>query len=187
MLEIVAAILCLINVFLIVRRVIWAFPIGILGVVLYAFVFYEAKFYGDMVLQIVYIVMQIQGWYAWSQGDRAEDAKIAVRRLDTRQWLITAGLIALGTMSIGRILFSFTNASLPWIDALTTSISLTAQWWMNLRYLENWLLWIVVNVIYLYQYSYKELYVTTALYATFLVLAVLGYREWKQRLIFAEK
>ncbi len=187
MLELLAAILCLINVFLIVRRVIWAFPIGILGVLLYAFVFFEARFYGDMALQVVYIFMQIQGWYAWSKSDRAVDAKIAVRRLNSHQWLATLGLIAIGTMSIGKILFSFTNASLPWIDALSTSISLTAQWWMNLRYLDNWLLWIVVNVIYLYQYSYKELYATTALYATFLVLAVMGYREWKQRLIFAEK
>lgn len=181
MLEIAAALLCLLNVFLIVKRVIWAFPIGIAGVLLYAVVFYEAKFYGDMALQLVYVVMQVHGWYAWSRDKHKQDNKIAVRRLNTRQWLLTLGLIVLGTLSIGKVLSQISDASLPTIDALTTSLSLVAQLWMNLRYLENWWLWIVANIIYLYQYSYKGLYVTTALYAAFLVLAVMGYLEWKRK------
>ncbi len=181
-LELLASILGVISVWFVVKRNIWAFPIGIAMVILYFFIFYKAKFYGDMVLQVVFVVMQAQGWYEWSRGDRAADDRIAVRPLALPQWLLTGGLLAVGTVGIGYLLHRFTDAALPWVDALTTSLSLLAQWWMNKKYVDNWILWIIADVIYLYQYAYKALYFTTALYAVFLVLAVLGYLEWKKKL-----
>lgn len=178
-LELVAAVLGVISVWMVVRRNIWAFPIGIVMVVMYFFIFYAAKYYGDMALQVVYVLMQVQGWYEWSRGDRAADTRIAVQKLNARQWVASGvGLLGL-TGLIGFLLHRFTDAALPWVDALTTSLSLLAQWWMNKKYLDNWTLWIIADVIYLYQYAYKSLYFTTALYAVFLVLAVMGLREWK--------
>ncbi|HND89872.1 MAG TPA: nicotinamide riboside transporter PnuC, partial [Saprospiraceae bacterium] len=140
-----------------------------------------AKYYGDMALQIVYVIMQAQGWYEWSRGDRDDDNRISVRKLSRPQWALTgAGLLGL-TGAIGYLLHRFTDAALPWVDAFTTALSLLAQWWMNKKYLDNWTLWIIADVIYLYQYAYKALYFTTALYAVFLVLAVVGLREWQER------
>ncbi|MEZ4920708.1 MAG: nicotinamide riboside transporter PnuC [Saprospiraceae bacterium] len=179
-LEAIAAGLGVISVWFIVRRNVWAFPIGIVMVSLYILVFYRAKFYADMGLQVIYIGMQIQGWILWTRGKKAIDQKIAIRRLSRIQWLYTLGVILAGTALIGYLLSIKTDAALPYIDALTTVISLTAQWWMNKKYLGNWVLWIVVDCIYLYQYSFKELYLTTGLYAVFLVLAILGYQEWKR-------
>jgi nicotinamide mononucleotide transporter len=179
-LELIAAILGAISVYFVVQRNILAFPIGIVMVILYVAVFYRAKFYADMGLQIVYVVLQIQGWYEWSRGDRAADDKIAVRNLSQRQWQITGILLIVGTLCIGAAMQRLTDASLPWIDAFTTTLSLLAQWWMNKKFLENWILWIAVDVVYLYQYSYKALYFTTALYAVFLGLAIWGYFEWKK-------
>ena len=179
-LEAIAAGLGVISVWFIVRRNVWAFPIGIVMVSLYILVFYRAKFYADMGLQVIYIGMQIQGWILWTRGKKAIDQKIAIRRLSRIQWLYTLGIILAGTALIGYLLSIKTDAALPYIDALTTVISLTAQWWMNKKYLGNWVLWIVVDCIYLYQYSFKELYLTTGLYAVFLVLAILGYQEWKR-------
>ncbi len=181
-LELLASILGVISVWFVVKRNIWAFPIGIVMVVLYFFIFYEAKYYGDMMLQVVFVVMQTQGWYEWSRGDRAADDRIAVRQLVLPQWLLTGALLVIGTAGIGYLLHRFTDAALPWVDALTTTLSLLAQWWMNKKYVDNWTLWIVADVIYLYQYAYKALYFTTALYAVFLVLAILGYLEWKKKL-----
>ena len=181
-LELLASILGVISVWFVVKRNIWAFPIGIVMVVLYFFIFYQAKYYGDMVLQVVFVVMQAQGWYEWSRGDRANDDRIAVRPLTMNQWLLTGILLVAGTAGIGYLLHRFTDAALPWVDALTTTLSLLAQWWMNKKYVDNWILWIIADVIYLYQYAYKALYFTTVLYAVFLVLAVLGYREWKKKL-----
>ena len=179
-LELIAAVLGLISVFFVVRRNVWAFPIGIVMVALYTVVFYEARFYADMGLQVIYVIMQIQGWYLWLHGAKATDNRIAIRRLQRRQWVVTILLVVLGTALAGYLLQTYTNAALPYVDAFTTAVSLMAQWWMNKKYLENWSLWIFVDLIYLYQYSAKELYLTTGLYAAFLLLAIIGYREWKR-------
>lgn len=178
-LEFTASVLGAVSVWFVVKRNIWAFPIGIVMVLLYIVIFYEAKFYSDMLLQIVYVFMQIQGWYLWSRSDRADDDKITVERFGVRHWQTTAALQVAGTLLLGYLMHRFTDAALPWVDAFTTTMSLLAQWWMNKKYLENWSLWIAVDVIYLYQYSAKELYLTTVLYGIFLVLAVMGYREWR--------
>ncbi|MEI6408438.1 MAG: nicotinamide riboside transporter PnuC [Bacteroidota bacterium] len=178
-LECTASVLGAISVWFVVKRNIWAFPIGIVMVLLYIIIFYEAKFYSDMILQIIYVVMQMQGWYLWSQSDRAEDDKITIDQFGATQWRNTGILQVLGTIGLGYTMHRFTDAALPWVDAFTTTMSLLAQWWMNKKYLENWLLWIAVDVIYLYQYSAKQLYLTTGLYAIFLFMAIIGYREWK--------
>ncbi len=180
-LELIASILGIISVWFVVQRNIWAFPVGIVMVGMYFFIFYEAKYYGDMVLQVVFVVMQVHGWYEWSRGDRADDDRISVQKLAPQQWLLTGGLLVVGTLGIGYLLQRFTDAALLWVDALTTTLSLLAQWWMNKKYLDNWTLWIIADAIYLYQYAYKALYFTTVLYAVFLVLAVVGLREWRQK------
>lgn len=178
-LELIASVLGVTSVWLIVKRNIWAFPIGIVMVLLYIVIFYEAKFYSDMILQVIFVVMQIQGWYLWTQGDRAGDDKITVIQFTATQWRYTGILQILGTIGLGYTMHRFTDAALPWVDAFTTTMSLLAQWWMNKKFLQNWLLWIAVDVIYLYQYSAKQLYLTTGLYSIFLIMAIIGYREWK--------
>jgi len=180
-LELTAAILGVISVWFVVKRNILAFPIGIGMVLLYIVIFYEAKFYSDMILQVVYVVMQAQGWYLWTRGDRAEDDKIAIGHLNSRQWAISGLVQVFGTLSLGYVMHRYTDAYLPWLDAFTTTMSLLAQWWMNKKYLQNWVLWITVDVIYLYQYSAKALYLTTGLYAVFTMLAIAGYIEWKKK------
>jgi nicotinamide mononucleotide transporter len=182
-LELVASVLGVISVWFVVKRNILTFPIGIVMVILYIVVFYQARLYSDMLLQVVYIVMQAQGWYEWSRGDRADDDKIAVGRLNMVQWGMSGGLQIAGTLAIGYGMARFTDAALPWLDAFTTVMSLIAQWWMNHKYLENWVLWIVVDLIYLYQYTAKGLYLTTGLYFVFFILAVFGYREWKKKCV----
>ena len=179
--ELAASLLGVWSVYLLIRRNVWAFPIGIVMVLLYAVVFYQAKFYSDMFLQGIYVIMQAQGWYAWTRGKATDEEEIAVRYLSARQWGMVAAFTAVLTGMAGYLMPRLTDASLPWIDAFTTSLSLAAQWCLNQRYVENWLLWIVVNTIYLYQYSSKGLYLTTGLYALFWIMAVWGYREWRMR------
>jgi len=183
--ELTAAVFGAVSVWLLARRNILAFPLGIVNVSMYVVIFYNARFYSDMALQVVYIVLQIQGWYAWSRGEKASDERIAVRRFTPQNWLLSAVLLVFGTVVIGYLMSSYTNAALPWLDAGTTSLSLIAQLWMNKKYLENWVLWILVDFVYLYQYGVKELYVTMGLYAVFLVLAVSGYLNWKKEEIAA--
>ncbi len=182
-LEIIAAILGAISVWLVVLRNVWAFPIGIVMVTMYAWIFYEAKLYSDMLLQVFFFVLQIQGWLDWSRSQKGDDQKIAVRQLSQQQWLLTGGILVVGTVMLGFIVKSvFPDAALPWLDAFAAVVSMLAQWWMNRRYLDNWTLWIAVDALYLYIYYSKGLYATFVLYGIFLAMAVAGYIEWKKKL-----
>lgn len=176
-----ASILGVASVWLLVRRNIWAFPIGILMVLAYSRIFYEARLYSDMLLQLVYVVLQVQGWMLWSIGGREADNKIRVLEFQRGYWVVSGLAVVVLALVLGWIMAAYTNAALPWVDALTTAISLVAQWWMNKRFVENWLMWVLADLIYLYQYSARGLYLTTLLYGLFLVMAIYGYRDWKSR------
>lgn len=177
--EWIASLLGVVSVWLIVRRNVWGFPIGIVMVSLYILVFYQQKFYSDMLLQVAYIGLQLHGWYQWTRGDHDASEKIIPLRLTSQQVLLSGAAVLVGTVVLGYSMSRLTDAALPWVDALTTSLSLTAQVMMNKRYLENWALWIVADVIYLYQYGVKGLYATTGLYFVFLIMAIIGHREWR--------
>jgi nicotinamide mononucleotide transporter len=181
-LEITAVILGLISVYLVVRRNVLTFPIGIAMVAMYAIIFYEAKLYSDMLLQVFFVVMQALGWYQWLYGSKDSDQKIKVRNLNSRQMAITSLIILSGTGILGFTMDRYTDTDVPYPDAFTTLISVMAQWWLNKGYLQNWSLWIFVNILYIGLYWYKTLYLTSFLYLFFLVLAILGYREWKSKL-----
>ncbi|HNL37800.1 MAG TPA: nicotinamide riboside transporter PnuC, partial [Saprospiraceae bacterium] len=100
-LEIIASVLGVICVWLVVRRNIWTFPIGLVQVALTAIVCYQSRLYSDMLLQGVFGIMQVQGWVLWSRSDRADDQRIAVRSLSNRQWLVTGILLLAGTFGLG--------------------------------------------------------------------------------------
>ena len=178
-LELVAAALGVCSVWLVTRRDIRAFPVGIAMVGLYAYVFWRERLYADMLLQGFFAVMQAHGWVSWRRAAGSSNQRITIRRMRRSQWIWTLVLLTAGTSALGYLTSTYTDADIPWLDAFTTSLSVIAQIWLNRRYLDNWLLWIAVNITYLFQYSFKSLYITTGLYAVFLVMAVVGYRSWK--------
>ncbi len=179
--EIVAAVFGVISVFLSVRQNIWSWPTAIVNVGMYIVVFYRSKLYADTGLQVVYVVLNFYGWYQWLYGGKNR-IELPVSRMAARlaTYLVIIG--ALSTGLIGTILSRNTDAALPYMDALTTSTSLVAQWMMTRKLLENWIVWVAVDVVYIGMYIYKDLYVTSGLYAVFLILSVMGYIEWKRSL-----
>ena len=184
-LETVAVLLGIVSVFLSVRENVWSWPAAIVNVTLYIFVFWEARLYADMALQVVYIVLSVYGWYEWLHGGRGR-TPLPVSRGTGR---LAGILLAIGLASsalIGTVLFRYTNASLPYVDATTSTTSLIAQWMMARKILENWLVWIAVDVVYIGMFLYKSLYLTALLYAVFLGLSAAGYRRWKRSLAAAQ-
>jgi nicotinamide mononucleotide transporter len=177
--EIVAAIFGVVSVFLSVRQNIWSWPTAIVNTGLYILVFYESKLYADTGLQVVYVVLNAYGWYHWLYGGKNR-TELPVSRTSARLWLL---LIAIGTTAaaaLGTLLYRQTDAALPYVDAATTSTSLVAQWMMTRKLLENWIIWVAVDVIYIGMYIYKSLYVTAVLYLIFLILSAMGYFEWRR-------
>lgn len=179
--EIVAALFGVVGVYLSVRQNVWNWPVGIVNVALYVVVFYQARLYADMGLQVIYIVLALYGWYQWLYGGPGRTT-LPVTRAVPRQLLLAISAGALGAWVIGELLARYTDASLPYLDAALTSASLVAQWMATRKLLENWLLWIAADVVYIGMFIYKRLYPTAALYAVFTALAIWGYVQWKRTL-----
>ena len=179
--EVVAALFGMINVFLVVRENIWCWPTGIVNVAMYIFVFHEAKLYADMGLQVVYLALSFYGWHEWLHGGK-DRGILQVSRTPRAGFGALALAGVLGSVLLGRFLSHATDAALPFWDSTTTSFSLVAQGMMTRKWIENWLVWISVDVVYVGMYLYKQLYVTAVLYAVFLGLSVLGLREWRAAL-----
>jgi nicotinamide mononucleotide transporter len=163
-------------VWLTVRESVWNFPIGMVNVATFAFVFLRARLYADAGLQVVYFVLGGIGWYLWLYGGAGRTA-LPITRTPARR-AVGVGL-AIALMFAGEYaLLRKIGGSAPFWDALTTAISLGAQWLLDRKHLENWLLWIAVDVIYVPLYLSKQLYLTSGLYAVFLCMATLGWLQW---------
>ncbi len=179
LLELVGFVTGVLYVVLNIRQNIWCWPVGLVSVLAYMVVFYEVRLYADVGLQVIYVVLSIYGWYYWLHGGEAH-AQAKVVRVTRRQSLTLALVAALGTAAMGYALANHTDASLPYWDSTTTVGSLVGQWLTSKKILENWLVWIAVDALYVGVYLYKGLYLTTLLFAAYLVLATMGYFAWKK-------
>jgi nicotinamide mononucleotide transporter len=166
------------GVWLTIRQHVWCWPVGIVSVALFAVVFFNARLYGSAVLQLGYVAISVYGWYAW-RHPRPGERELAVTRTPvTWRWVLGGAALA-GTAVLGVFLRDRTDAVLPLVDAGTTSFSLAAQFMTTRKWIETWIVWVAVDVVYVGMYVSQRLYATGGLYAVFLVLAVLGYREWR--------
>lgn len=166
-------------VWLTVRQNIWCWPTGLIQVALYIFIFYQVKLYSDMMLHFVYVGLQIYGWHHWLHGGENR-ANLPVSALGSRSRMAWPILAIAGTGGWGYLMANFTDAAVPYGDAFTTVLSLIAQWLMAHKRLESWLFWIAVDVVAIGIYWHKSLYLTSGLYAVFLVLATFGWFEWRR-------
>lgn len=181
--EIVATVFGFLCVVLTIRRNIWCWPTGLVQVVLFVFVFYQAKLYSDLILHVIYVGLQIYGWYCWTAGrSEARSGSLVIASLTSRQLAIWIAMTAVTTTAWGYMMSTWTDASLPYADAFTTVASLVAQYLLARKFLENWVFWIVVDVVAIGVYYYKALIPTSILYAAFLVLAVTGFVTWRIQL-----
>ncbi len=183
--EVLGAIAGLIYLYFSLKQIIYLWPLGILTSLLYLVVFYNARLYADMSLQIYYFFISIYGWYFWLKGGIKTDSgreKLKISTLSLKMWLILVFAILILTLISGYILSNFTNSSLPWWDAFTTSASIVATWMLARKILENWLFWIVIDIISLLMYIYKGLYPTVILFLVYSFMAFAGYLQWKKDL-----
>ncbi|WIH04414.1 nicotinamide riboside transporter PnuC [Xanthomonas translucens pv. graminis] len=177
-LELLAVLVNILGVWLTARRVRWCWPVNVVAVLLYAWLFYQWKLYSDMLLQGVYVVLQGYGWWRWSQG-RLDHGKVQVGPLPRREGVLSLLAGAAGALSLGWLMHRHTDAALPWLDAALSAFSLVASVWAARKRIANWTLWIVLDSLYVGVFVYKGLYPTAALYAGFVLLAIYGLRLWQ--------
>jgi nicotinamide mononucleotide transporter len=167
----------LLCVWLTTRQSIWCWPTGLVSVTLYVFVFYGSKLYSDVILQLIYIPLQVYGWWHWKYGrkDREPLPVVRLTPVAAGMWL---AVCAAGTAAWGYFMATYTDAALPYWDAWIVVASLVAQYLMTRKVLENWPLWMAVDVVAVGVYWVKGLYPTAILYVVYFVLCVLGLVSW---------
>ena len=171
----------IVSVYLSVRENIWSWPTAIVNVSLYVYIFLHARLYADMGLQVFYICISFYGWWNWLYGGENR-SELHVTRISRRQALGLGVAGIAGALALGTLLKHHTDAALPYADSTLTCASLVAQYLMTRKVLENWAIWVAADVAYVAMYIYKELYPTAFLYAVFLVLATMGWFQWKRSL-----
>jgi nicotinamide mononucleotide transporter len=172
----------LICVYLNTRQNIWGWPWAILASIIYGLVYYQAKLYSDMELQIVFIVISGYGWSKWLYGGQQKN-DLPVTYTPKKYYLVLLIIILLFALASGYLHGKYTDAALPYFDSTLTAISLVAQWQMARKYIENWILWITANLGYIVMYFSKNLMGTSVLYVLLLGLAIYGYWGWRKTLI----
>jgi nicotinamide mononucleotide transporter len=167
-------------VWLVVKDNIWNWPTGIINNLLLILLFSQAKLYADTTLQFVYIVLGAFGWYWWLHGGENK-VELSISHADRNTLVVSAITAIVSTIAVTRLLIYF-NGAAPFWDATTTVLSLTAQYLLMRKVIENWYFWIAADIIYIPLYCSKRLYLTAFLYVIFLGMCVLGLIEWRKNL-----
>jgi len=189
-LEIMGFITGIAGVYLTIQRSPFCWPVSGLNVLLYGKIFYDARLYADMGLQAIFFAFSIYGWIAWTTNAKSYEpdaSPLKVKKSSFVELLIGLLITFPSAMLIGYVLMSQTNADVPYIDSILASLSIWAQILQTRKRLENWYLWIAVDVVYIFIYVQKELYLSSMLYLVFLILAIRGAKEWRKVLWFSAK
>lgn len=193
-LEFFGTILNILSVWLITRKNIWSWPIGIVAVILFGILFYQIQLYSDLVEQGYFLVTGFYGWWLWhkemKKGENETEEDIQVFHNSPKENIISLIIVILGTAIMGAFMCRIhiflpalfaVPASFPYLDAFTTVMSFVAQMLMAHKKIESWYLWITVDVIGIWLYYVKGVKFVSLLYLIFLVLAIQGLYKWLNR------
>ena len=178
-LELISFVLSVLTVLLNIRQNHWAWLFAILSSATYGVVFFHSRLYGDMGLQVVFIVVSVWGWHSWLRGG-AQHGGLQVTRLDRAGWRAAVAGWAVGFVLLAYFLKTWTDTDVPNADGFLTAGSLVGQVLLSRKKVENWHAWIAVDVLYVGLYLHKHLVLTAILYALFVVMAVIGLRAWRK-------
>lgn len=186
-LELFAVIFGVVSVWFARNENILVFPTGIINVLLFIYIFFSARLYANAGINVLYLATNIYGWYNWSRKKEDESAVKITRTTGEQNILIILFAIAFYVAVLfllrwyNRADLEYVNSYVPWIDALNTSVFLCATILMTVKKLENWVFWILGNVISIPITISQGLYFTGIQYAVFLILALSGYVEWRKK------
>ena len=186
--EVIGAILGVVYIFFSIRQNIFTWPTGLLTSALYVYVFFVSKFYADMGLQFYYVFVSIYGWYFWLKGGQKKGEKqVSVSRISMKLFWKLLIVTVFIYVNILFILLEFTDSPVPFLDSMTTALSIIATWMLARKIIEHWIIWIFVDAFSAGLYAYKDLWATCILFIIYTGMAVLGFIQWKKDLINAKQ
>jgi nicotinamide mononucleotide transporter len=180
--EITGFVLALMMVVCSIKELHWSWPLAIASSVLYFFVFKDSLLYGEAGLQLVFAALALWGWWQWLRKANAAQPALVIQRLTAHGWWLVVIASGLLWPTLALLLQSFTDSDVAWWDALPTALSLVGQVLLGRKYIENWLVWTVVNTISVALFAHKALWLTCVLYTLFAAMSVWGWRAWQRKL-----
>ena len=182
-LEIIGTIVGLIYLWLEYRASIYLWAASIVMPAIYLFVYYDAGLYADFGINIYYLFAAIYGWAVWKYGNTThEQQELPITHIPLRNGLKALAVFVVAFIAIAWILINHTDSDVPWCDAFTTALSIIGMWMLARKYVEQWLVWLVVDMITVGLYIYKGIPITASLYLLYCALAVVGYRRWLRQI-----
>ncbi|WP_156863347.1 nicotinamide riboside transporter PnuC [Casimicrobium huifangae] len=186
-LEVIAFVLALANIACNVFEIHWGWPLTIIASVLYAWLFYASKLYGEAGVNVFFAVAALWGWWQWLRGHRAgSSAPLRIARLDSQGVAITVAGWAVAWLGCALLLRAITDSDVPWADGFVTAGSVVGTVLLGRKFIENWPIWLIVNAASVALFAYKGLTLTVVLYVIFFGLAIWGWIGWRERLARSE-
>lgn len=179
-LEIIGFIASLLGIWLATRSHVLTWPLQLIASLLYVWLFFDAKLFGESLLQFVYAALAIYGWWMWKRS--AADHSLPVSKLSRREWLLINGIGLLLTLLVTRFQVQFLPTDLPLLDSGLFVFGLIAQWMQARKKIENWPYWIALDLIASGVYAYKGLHLTAVLYVILTALAISGWISWRKEI-----
>ena len=180
--ELIGAVLGIAMVICNIKEIHWGWPLAFVSSAMYFLVFWDSKLFGDATLQIFFAVMAAWGWWQWLRGKRDDGSALKIQTLSNASTIKLIALCAFFWLTTGLFLLKFTTTDVPWWDAFPTALSVVATLLLGRKYVENWPIWIVVNVVSIALFAYKGLWLTVGLYTVFAIMAVIGWQAWRKQL-----
>jgi nicotinamide mononucleotide transporter len=163
---------------------IWVYPTGIISVLIYVYITFEFKLYADMGINAYYFIMSVYGWYHWTNTG-TEKAQIPITRNSLSENVLALTIVIVAFVVI-RFGLDFTDSDVPTWDAITTATAIAGMWLMARKKIENWLAWIITDLIAVPLYLYKGLLLTSIQFFVFTLLAIWGYFAWRNKITSRE-
>ncbi len=176
-LEAVAVFFGIASVFYSMKEHIWVYPTGIISTLIYVWICFQYKLYADMGINAYYFSMSIYGWYVWTHPNKGEKV-LPVTWLKPKGWLVSLGIFFVSYLTLYLVLSNFTDSDVPYWDSFTTSSAFVGMWLMAKKKVENWIFWIITDLVSVPLYFYKGLILTTVQFTFFTVLATMGLIAW---------
>ncbi len=180
-LELIAVVFGIISVLFARKNNILVYPTGLVSTILYVYILFEFQLYGDLIINFYYTIMSFLGWYLWSKTKNGED-EFPISTINRKECIISA-LIFIITLTFVAFVYHFFDKFTHWtayVDAFTTGLFFVGMWLMAKRKIENWILWIIADVVSVPLYFYKGLTFSSFQFLVFTIIAILGYKEWKR-------
>lgn len=179
--ELAGSVITIVSIALATRENVWYYPTGIVSVLLYAWIYFDAKLYAEAGLQVVWLALLVYGWWNWLYGG-ADHTELPVTKTPRNGWIAALLSGAAMTGALYAIQRRFTDNPAPFVDSAIAAWSIVAQWMTAKKWIENWGFWLAVNAVAVPLYVMRQMAPTAVLYAVLFVLAIEGWRKWRANL-----